>query len=115
MHVNGNAETGRRFMKVKKLIELLQGCNPEAFVAIRLPQVNREYVERLTDTPACLLYFYVEQRNSCSYSEYAFLPATEEVVIYASVNQKFVQTDDAEMLKGIEDHTVQPDFHSEAN
>ncbi|SRR6266851_10472817 len=102
-------------MKVKKLIELLQKCDPEAFVRIGLPEVNREYVEQLEDRPACLLYFFLEQRSECSYTGFPSLPAMEEVVIYASLDTRIIHSDDAEILQEVAENMVAPDFHPEAN
>ncbi len=102
-------------MKVKQLIEQLQKCNPEAFVTIGLPEVNLDYVQRLTERPACLLYFYLEQRSECSHSGYPHLPAMEEVVIYASVDSTFFRTDDPEIRRETEQGMIRPDFGPESN
>jgi hypothetical protein len=102
-------------MKVKQLIERLQKCNPEAFVTIGVPDVNSDYVRRLTERPACLLYFYLEQRSDCSHTAYPHLPAMEEAVIYASLDSTFFRTDDPEILQDAERGMIRPDFGPESN
>jgi hypothetical protein len=102
-------------MKVNRLIELLRRCDPESFVTIRVPNCNRDYVAELTDKPACLLYFFLEQREDCSYSDYPHLPPMKEVVIHTSLDAKFFITDDPEMIQEVAENLVEPDFRPEAN
>ncbi len=102
-------------MKVKKLIELLQKRNPEAFVRIELPELNQDYVAKLMDRPACLLYFFLEERSTCSYTEFPSLPPMEEAALHASMDSQIIHTDDAELLQGVSENMVEPDFHPEAN
>jgi hypothetical protein len=95
-------------MKVKRLIELLQSCDPEAFIGIGFPNINPEYVRRLTDKPPCLLYFGIEERSNCSHSHYPHIPPMAEVIIDAGLDASDF---DAESFETV----VEPDFHPEIN
>ncbi|WP_020469401.1 hypothetical protein [Zavarzinella formosa] len=102
-------------MKVKKLIDLLQELDPEAFVTIGLPESNPEYLSRLNDRPACLLWFYVSQESRCSYSDFPQMPLMNQVTINVSLDKTFFGTDNREMLEDIEENAIRPDFFPEAN
>jgi hypothetical protein len=95
-------------MKVKRLVELLQRCDPEAFVGIGFPNINPEYVREVTDKPSCLLYFRLEERSECSYTEYPAIPPMEEVVIDVALDAGDFDADPC-------DEIVEPDFRPEAN
>lgn len=103
-------------MKVKRLLEILRACDPDAFVTIGVPDCRREHVEKLTDTPACLLHFLIEEHAECSYSDFPHLPPMGQVEISASLDGRFYDaapgdTDD----EGFTGTVVSPDLHPEAN
>ncbi len=108
-------------MRVKRLIELLQARDPDAFIAIDLPNSSPEYVDKLIETPACLLHFLVEDRAYADDEEY-HLPPMNAVVITASLDATFYATDpngamdpddpmDPESIGDV----VEPDFRPELN
>jgi hypothetical protein len=104
-------------VKVKRLIEILQDCDPEAFVTVDLPNISQEYLAKLVETPACLLHFLIEEQAGCSYSGYPHLPGTDQVVISPSLDGVFftIEADDLEEGEELAGTLVPPDFRPDAN
>jgi hypothetical protein len=95
-------------MKVKRLIEILQRYDPEAFIGIDLPNINFDYLRELTDKPPCLLHFLIAQAGGCSYTDYPHIPPMHEVHISVALTAR-------DLIAEPFGELVEPDFHLEAN
>lgn len=73
-------------MTVRKLIEVLSKCDPDAFVTIDLPISTPEYLGKIQSTPADHLWFLVDEKEV----ERSNDPMPQsEVVIMASIDGSF--------------------------
>jgi hypothetical protein len=110
-------------LKVKQLIALLQQCDPEAFVSIGLDNIRTKHVKKLVEAPAHLLYFFIDQRNSASYSGYEHHRPSNEVALVAGLSRDVLDccwpSDDPDIpddvRQAVAPFFVPPDFQPDSN
>ena len=95
-------------MRVKQLIEILRGCDPEALVAFQVSLLAGDPGEVLDAHPA-RLYFSFDERTEFEQTEEPGLPPVDVVCLWASLDGRFLNTDDEIAERFMAEATVMPE------